>query len=160
MKVLVISDTHGYIYNAKKAIDRNPEIEMIIHLGDYYKDAVQLSQLYPNIKFEYVYGNCDFGIGAVCSEKTIEIEGKKIFITHGHRYSVKWDYNRILAQAEIENANVIMFGHTHVAVVDNNQNILIVNPGSISESRSNNPESYAILEVEGDNINADIIYIS
>ncbi len=159
MKVLVISDTHGYIYNAKKAIDRNPEIEMIIHLGDYYKDAVQLSQLYPNIKFEYVYGNCDFGVGAVSAEKTIEIEGKKIFITHGHRYSVKWDYNRILSQAEIENAEVILFGHTHIAVVDNEKNILIVNPGSISESRSSSSESYAIMEFEEDNIKTDIFYV-
>ncbi|HEY5585344.1 MAG TPA: metallophosphoesterase [Ruminiclostridium sp.] len=159
MKVLVMSDTHGYIINAKEAIDRNPDIEMVLHLGDYCRDAAQLSQLYPNIRFEYVYGNCDIGIGAISAEKTIEIEGKRIFMTHGHKYSVKWDYNRILAKAEMENAEVILFGHTHVSAIDNVNNILIVNPGSISESRSRNPESYSILEISKYNIKSDIVYV-
>lgn len=159
MKVLIMSDTHGYIFNAKKAIDRNPDIEMVLHLGDYYRDATQLSQLYPNIKFDYVYGNCDIGIGDICAEKTIEIEGKRIFMTHGHKYSVKWDYNRILAKAESEKAEVILYGHTHISVIDNNKNILIINPGSISESRSNNPESYIILEISKDDINTNIYYV-
>lgn len=159
MKVLVMSDTHGYIYNARKAIDRNPDIEMVLHLGDYCRDATQLSQLYPNIKFEYVYGNCDIGIGAVSGEKTIEIEGKRIFMTHGHKYSVKWDYSRILAKAESDNAEVILFGHTHVAVIDSDRNVLIVNPGSISESRSSSPESYAILEISETDVKTNIFYI-
>jgi len=159
MKVLVMSDTHGYIFNAKQAIDRNPDIEMVLHLGDYCRDAVQLSQLYPDIIFEYVYGNCDIGIGTISAEKTIEIEGKRIFMTHGHKYSVKWDYNRILAQAKIQNAEVILFGHTHIAVIDNVKNSLIMNPGSISESRSNNPESYAILDISNDNIKTGLYYI-
>lgn len=159
MKVLVMSDTHGYIFNARKAIDRNPDIEMVLHLGDYCRDAAQLSQLYPNIKFEYVYGNCDIGIGNICADKTIEVEGKRIFMTHGHKYSVKWDYNRILEKAESENAEVILFGHTHVSVVDNVESILIINPGSISESRSNDSESYAILEISKDDIKTNIYYI-
>jgi len=159
MKVLVMSDTHGYIFNARKAIERNPDIEMVLHLGDYCRDAVQLSQLFPNIKFEYVYGNSDIRIGTICAEKTIEIEGKRVFMTHGHKYSVKWDYNRILAQAKIENAEVILFGHTHIAVVDNVKNTLIMNPGSISESRSNKPESYAILDISKDDIKTGVLYI-
>ena len=159
MKVLVMSDTHGYIINAKEAIDKNSDIEMVLHLGDYCRDAAQLSQLYPNIKFEYVYGNCDIGIGAISGEKTIEIEGRRIFMTHGHKYSVKWDYNRILAKAEMDKAEVILFGHTHVAVIDSSSDVLILNPGSISESRSNSPESYAILEISEDNIKTDIYYL-
>jgi len=154
-----MSDTHGYIFNARQVIDRNPDIEMVLHLGDYCRDAVQLSQLYSNIKFEYVYGNSDIGIEDICAEKTIEIEDKKIFMTHGHKYSVKWGYNRILAQAEKENAEVILFGHTHIAVIDDAKNILVVNPGSISESRSNKPESYAILDISKDNIKTGIFYI-
>lgn len=159
MKVLVMSDTHGYIFNARQAIDRNPNIEMVLHLGDYCRDAEQLSQLYPNIKFEYIYGNCDIGIGSICAEKTIEIEGKRIFMTHGHKYSVKWDYNRILEKAEMDKAEIVLFGHTHVSVIDNAKNILIINPGSISESRSNKPESYAILEISKDKIKSGIFYI-
>lgn len=159
MKVLVISDTHGYIYNARKAIDRNPGVQMVLHLGDYYRDALQLSQLYPNIKLEYVYGNCDMGVSGVCAEKVIEIEGKKIFMTHGHRYSVKWDHSRILEKAEENRADLVLYGHTHVSLIDSMKNILIVNPGSISESRSDRPESYAVLDISNGRISTDIIYV-
>ncbi len=159
MKVLVMSDTHGYIFNAREALDRHPEVEMVLHLGDYCKDASQLSQLYPDIRFEYVYGNCDIGVGAVSADKTIEIEGVTVFMTHGHKYSVKWDYNRILAKAQAERAAVVLFGHTHVAVIDNIDNKLVINPGSISESRSSKSESYIIMDVVDDKVNAEIYYI-
>jgi len=154
-----MSDTHGYIYNAREALDRHPDVEMVLHLGDYCKDAVRLSQLYPNIKFEYVYGNCDIGVGTVSADKTIEIEGVTIFMTHGHKYSVKWDYNRIVAKAQAERASVVLFGHTHVAVIDNIDNKLVINPGSISESRSSKSESYIILNIVEDKVDAEIYYI-
>lgn len=159
MKVLVMSDTHGYIFNAKRAIEKNRDVELVIHLGDYFRDALQLSQLYPDIKFEYIYGNCDFGIDNISPDRTIEILGKRIFITHGHKYSVKWSYDNILAKASLEKADAVLFGHTHVSVIDYVKNTLIINPGSISESRSSNPESYAILEITEDDIKSDIIYI-
>ncbi|WP_242855655.1 metallophosphoesterase family protein [Ruminiclostridium josui] len=79
MKVLVMSDTHGYLTNAMKAIEKNPDVEMIIHLGDYCRDVADLEQLYPDKKFEYVYGNSDFGVGTVEVEKTLEIEGRRVF---------------------------------------------------------------------------------
>ncbi len=159
MKVLVMSDTHGYIFNAKEALDRHPEIEVVLHLGDYCRDASQLSQLYPNVRFEYVYGNCDIGIGSISAEKTIELDGVTIFMTHGHKYSVKWDYNRILAKAQAENASVVLFGHTHIAVIDYVDNKLIINPGSMSESRSSKSESYVILDISDGKANADIFYV-
>lgn len=159
MKALIMSDTHGYIFNARKAIDNNPDIQMILHLGDYCRDAIQLSKLYPNIKVEYVYGNCDVGVDPIHAEKTLEIEGKRIFMTHGHKYSVKWNYDRILAKAEKENAEIILFGHTHISVIDNVNNILIVNPGSMSESRNSNPESYVIMEILEDTIKTELYYI-
>jgi putative phosphoesterase len=159
MKVLVMSDTHGYLTNAKRAIEKNSDIELIIHLGDYYRDVSQLNQLYPNKKFEYVNGNCDIGIGSIPAEKTIEIEGKRIFMTHGHKYSVKWDHNRIMARAQTDNADVILYGHTHISTIEYIDNFTIINPGSMTESRSSMSESYVILDIEKDNVYADLFYI-
>ncbi|PYG88851.1 hypothetical protein LY28_01212 [Ruminiclostridium sufflavum DSM 19573] len=159
MKVLVISDTHGYISNARYAIDKNPEAEMVIHLGDYCKDAVQLSKLYPGIIFEFVSGNCDNRSNAVCTEKTIEIENCRIFMTHGHNYSVKLNLRPILKRAEEENARLVLFGHTHIAGIDKEDNILLINPGSISQSRGSKPESYAVLDISEGKIKADIFYV-
>jgi putative phosphoesterase len=159
MKVLVMSDTHGDIFNARQAIVSNADIDLVLHLGDFYRDAVKLSQLFPDIKMEYVCGNCDTGIAAPYAEKILEIGGKRIFMTHGHKYSVKWSYDRILAKAEEENADVILFGHTHIAFIDKINNILIINPGSISESRSSNFESYLIMEIMGDTIKTNLHYV-
>jgi putative phosphoesterase len=159
MKVLVMSDTHGYIANARRAIEKNPDIELIIHLGDYCRDVTQLIQLYPDKKFEYVYGNCDIGIGSIPAEKTIEIEGKKIFMTHGHKYSVKWDHNRIMSRAQAVNAEVILYGHTHISSIEYVNNFTVVNPGSMTESRSGMSESYAVLDITKEIVYADLFYI-
>ncbi len=158
MKVLVISDSHGYISNARLAIEKNPEIEIIIHLGDYYKDAVRLNELYPNIRFEFVSGNCD-GNKAINTEKVLQVENNIIFITHGHNYSVKWNYKPILERAKSENAKLVLFGHTHISAIDKIDNILLINPGSITQSRSNYSESYAILDITKNSIKSDICHI-
>lgn len=158
MKILVISDTHGFLSNAKEAIRKNKDIKMVIHLGDYIRDAIELSKLFPDIHFEYVLGNCDMNSGNYEGEKILEIDGKRIFITHGHKYSVKWDYNRIMYKAQEVQADAVLFGHTHISLIDWAGSLLIVNPGSISESRSQLNESYAVLTVDGNGIDADLVH--
>lgn len=160
MKILVISDTHGEIDKAKEAIKSNVDIDLIIHLGDYFRDAQKLESMFPNIPIEYIYGNSDFMIGDVPAEKILECMGKKIFITHGHRYSVKWDYNRLHKKAEEIDADILLFGHTHVAEKIEEKDYVLINPGSISEPRSEDNESYAIIEIEEGRIKSKLIYLS
>ena len=62
-KILVISDTHGDTTLAERVLNKNQDVDMVIHLGDYFRDADRLNNLFPNIRFEYVYGNSDFMIG-------------------------------------------------------------------------------------------------
>lgn len=159
MKILVLSDTHGEIDGARSAIALAGKLDMIIHLGDYFRDAQSLSDMYPGIPVEYVYGNSDFMIGEVECEKLLDIEGKRIFITHGHRYSVKWDYEKLYKKAEDLKADVLLFGHTHVAELITRENHYIINPGSISDPRDGTGESYAVIEIKDGKIKPDIIYI-
>src|SRR5688500_9922325 len=100
MKILVLSDTHGETDKAEEVIRKQNHIDLIIHLGDYFRDAQKLSGMFPQIPIEYIYGNSDFMIGDVEAEKGLEYKGKKILITHGHRYSVKWDYDKLYKKAE------------------------------------------------------------
>ena len=148
MKILVISDTHGDINKAEEAIRLNKEIGLIIHLGDYFRDAQKLSSIFPNIPIEYIYGNSDFMINDVPAEKLLEINGKRIFITHGHRYSVKWDYDKLYRKAEEMNADILLFGHTHIPDLVEKGRLYVVNPGSTSDPREDSDESYAIIEIE------------
>ncbi len=63
------------------------------------------------------------------------------------------------SQAESENAQIILYGHTHVALMERVSGYMVLNPGSISESRSNMSESYAILDVTNDYADAQIYYV-
>lgn len=159
MKILVLSDTHGEIEKAKEVIENNKGVDLVIHLGDYFRDAQKLSGMFPGIHMEYVYGNSDFEIGDVPSEKTLDYYGKKIFITHGHRYSVKWDYNRLCKKAEELQTDLLLFGHTHIAHMQDMAGYILLNPGSITEPRSDLSESYAVIEIGNDKIDPKLVFL-
>lgn len=39
MKILVISDTHGELKTAENVMLRHDDVDLTVHLGDFYKDA-------------------------------------------------------------------------------------------------------------------------
>lgn len=158
VKLLVISDSHGNTSLAEKVIKKHRDVDMVIHLGDYFRDANKLEDLFPQLHFEYVYGNSDFLIGDVPIEKVLEIEGQRILITHGHRYSVKWGTERLQAKAVNENIQLILFGHTHISQVKHYPGYIILNPGSISDPRGEDDESYAIVSI--DNLKIDVMLMN
>ncbi|HEX2945973.1 MAG TPA: metallophosphoesterase [Clostridia bacterium] len=159
MRILVISDTHGDTDKAEEAIKSHKEVNMIIHLGDYFRDAQKLSGMFPDIPIEYIYGNSDFMVENVPSEKLLEVCGKRIFITHGHRYSVKWDYGRLYKKAEELKADMILFGHTHVPEIIEKDDFFLLNPGSTSDPRDESDESYAIIDIVNNKLVPKIYYI-
>lgn len=159
MRVLVISDTHGDISGVHKILNEDPDFDMIIHLGDYLRDAEKIEIEYPDIKIEYVYGNCDFMISDTPSEKLIEILGKRILFTHGHKYSVKYGPDKLIARARDAGADILLYGHTHVSSLMEGNGFVLLNPGSISSSRDSFGESYAVLEFSGRNMTYDILQV-
>ena len=58
----------------------------------------------------------------------LEIQNKKILLTHGHRYRVKYGYDRLLSRAKEISADIVVFGHTHVPENTYIDNILLFNP--------------------------------
>lgn len=159
MKILVLSDTHGDIDKAEKAIKDNSDITMVIHLGDYFRDAEKLSVLFPDLQIEYIYGNSDFMIGDVPAEKLLEFDGIKIFMTHGHRYAVKWDYEKLHRKAEELGVDLVLFGHTHISDMVQKKDYVLMNPGSISDPRNNSSESYAVIEINNGKLIPKLMYV-
>ena len=146
MKILLFSDSHGYLNNMIKAVETNKETEMIIHLGDCVRDAINIKKLFPAKKYEYVRGNNDWS--ADCpEEKLLYLGGKKIFITHGHRYGVKLDYIRLILQGKAVEADAVFFGHTHCAEELYEEGIMMVNPGSIGAPSSVGSPTYCVVEI-------------
>ena len=95
MKLLVLSDTHGYLSNARDVLNRiGKYMNGVIHLGDHAYDAADLQTEYPDLPFYIVRGNNDFGDKAP-NKLMITIHGKRLLLTHGHMQQVYWSYDTI-----------------------------------------------------------------
>jgi Predicted phosphoesterase len=61
-----------------------------------------------------VAGNCDWPTPNSRYERIIEAEDHRIFITHGHNYGVRYTQEFIMEAAESQNADIAVYGHTHI----------------------------------------------
>lgn len=145
-RILVFSDSHGEVRTMKKIIENMPNVTAVIHLGDLNRDIQFLEDTFFEFPIYGVQGNNDFS-GAYPNEKTISIENKKIFITHGHYYLSGWDSAPLKTVPATEHADLILFGHTHVAETEHFNGKILANPGSISRPRTGTP-SYGVIEIE------------
>jgi len=147
MKYLVISDTHGDIKKAEELVEKyKNELDGIIHLGDMLKDIINLKYKFKNLDTEYVLGNNEYN-NTVPYEKTLNIGGKKILITHGHRQRVNYGLMSISYWALEKGADAVLFGHTHAPTCQYIDGLAIFNPGSISQPRGVDYKSFGMLEV-------------
>ena len=87
------------------------------------------------------------------------MEGKRIFITHGHHFGVKNSLVALVAKGLQEKADIILYGHTHIPKIEMLDGIWIINPGSFSLPKDSNKGTYAILELSRETINARIIEV-
>ncbi|MBO5285336.1 MAG: metallophosphoesterase [Clostridia bacterium] len=137
---IVFSDTHGNIRALKKLDEIFKETDYIFHLGDYSADFIEIKNKYPQKCFS-VPGNCDLRSG----DGFIIIDGVKIFYTHGHDYGVKQSLTKLYFKAKEVGANVVLYGHTHMADVTVTDNIKFINPGAMRYGTC----TYAYLVIAG-----------
>ncbi|MFZ5986499.1 MAG: metallophosphoesterase [Bacillota bacterium] len=145
MRILLLSDSHGYTNNIIKAVKKAKVVDLIIHLGDFSKDISSVKEYIKDIRCEIVSGNNDW-TREYPLEKVLEVHGKKIFITHGHQYNVKYDYQRIINKGKLIKADAVFFGHTHEREELFSDGMLVLNPGSIGIPKDNN-KTYCIVEI-------------
>lgn len=153
MKILVTGDTHGDNRLILELIlEEKPD--RIIHLGDYTKDGEILFKAL-DIPINIVRGNGDFE-SSYPLEELLEISGKKIFFTHGHSYKVKAGIDRIYYRALELGSHIALFGHTHIPLLVEEENLCIMNPGSPSLPRSlDRKKTYGIINI-GEEISCQI----
>lgn len=78
----------------------------------------------------------------------VKVATKNIFITHGHLFGVSYGLENLAEEAAAENADLILFGHTHVAEFTNYKNRFFINPGSCSLPRRSLPPSFALIKID------------
>ncbi|MGL4790488.1 MAG: metallophosphoesterase [Anaerotignaceae bacterium] len=144
MKILVLSDSHNYLENARFVL-KSFNYNYVVHLGDNVIDAKDLQEEFPHKEFHFVAGNNDF-----CStpyDKEINIGGKKILITHGHIHSILYSFLNLALWGREKEADMVLFGHTHKPYLAKENDIILFNPGSISLPRSSKYPTFGIIEI-------------
>ena len=151
MRILVFSDSHKDTESCSFIIDKIAGVDVVLHAGDHISDASFLKIKYPQIKFYSVPGNCDFS--SESPDLSLCLEGKKIFMSHGHFYNVKSEqnYDSFLKKAIEAESDLAIFGHTHNPFYLNNGHLILLNPGSIK-----NRGTFGVVEIYDGKIKADI----
>lgn len=129
-KILVISDTHGYIDDRILHYAKNSD--EVWHAGDIGDFSV-IDQLSSVSKIKAVYGNIDdHDIRKVYHEKNIFIcDELKVYIIHIGGYP--GSYNKKIKNELIDiGPDIFISGHSHILKIQNDKknNILHLNPGA------------------------------
>ena len=106
--------------------------QVILHLGDCVRDAQRLEERDPDIPLLGVPGNCDYG-GLDQPERLTELGGVRILMMHGHTRRVKSGPMAAIYAARECGADILLFGHTHVPLVDYDGALWVMNPGAAGD---------------------------
>lgn len=141
MKIGVMSDSHGNTAMVQKVLKRMGRMDMLFHLGDRYGDLWEPGAI-------CLRGNCDFEAEAPLFWSGT-VEGVGIYATHGHLYRVKWGTDKLVEAARQNGWRLVLYGHTHIPEHRTIGDIVLVNPGSLSEPRSGAGRTAAVIEITG-----------
>jgi len=147
----LISDTHGLMRPEIAQIFDG--VDLIVHAGDVGGRAVldTLRQIAPT---EAVYGNVDDpNDPSLARERTVPIGELTLHVSHGHELG-RPTADLVLARYP---GDVLVFGHTHRAVVERQAGRVVVNPGAAGPRRFDVTPSVARLTVAGDRIDVEIV---
>lgn len=150
-KIGVISDTHGLLRPEVCAVLSGCDV--IIHGGDINKPEIieELERIAP---LYVVRGNNDKEWAEhLPASLTFTIEDCKFFLIHNKK--------EVLGKSEaLAGIDVVIYGHSHKYAQDMIDGRLWLNPGSCGKRRFDQAITFAIMDVDGKDINVEKITIS
>lgn len=161
MKLMIASDIHGSAFWCEKLVSkyREEKADKLLLLGDllyhgprnnlpdgYSCKAVidMLNSLKDNLIC--VRGNCDAEVDQMVLDFPIMADYTKlsvgkanIFATHGHKFNPK-------NLPPLKKGDILLNGHTHVPALKEIDDIVYINPGSVSLPKENSHHGYILFE--------------
>lgn len=122
---IIFSDIHGNREAFNKLLPLINENSGAFFAGDgasTFRSSEIKGELYA------VCGNNDFALYP--REQLVKIGNHTVLLTHGDNYGVRASLQRLKYRALEVGANVIIFGHTHVPEIVEEDGLLFINPGS------------------------------
>ena len=149
----LIADTHGLL--RPEVHQALAGVELILHAGDVGGDDV-LDELALIAPVDAVFGNTDVaGDPRLAQEIVREIGGVTIHVSHGHELGSPTP-EKLLG---LYTADVLVYGHTHTALVTRADQRLVVNPGAAGPRRFDLMPSVARLTIRNRSAEAEIVLL-
>src|SRR5699024_3515169 len=151
MKVVILSDTHMPKREKKlppRLIQELKTANLIIHAGDWNSmEVYNMLRKYGPVKG--VYGNADNEEMTTNfpAKELLTINGFQIGIVHGHGEKKTTERRAFDAFVE-EKVDAIIFGHSHIPFLRYFKKVLLLNPGSRTDKRTQPYYSFAMMEID------------
>jgi putative phosphoesterase len=149
----LISDTHGLV--RPEVFGALEGVELILHAGDVggHEILVELGAIAP---VRAVYGNCDSpGEPGLAATIGLRIEGMTIHVSHGHELG-RPTAEKLLRRYD---ADILVYGHTHLPLIERSGSRLVVNPGGAGPRRFDLKPSVAKLTIENGRADVQVIWL-
>ncbi|MDR6226466.1 metallophosphoesterase family protein [Desmospora profundinema] len=143
MRILIVSDSHGEEKLLHRIVEREGA-DHVIHCGDFCTDRDRL----PRTSLTVVRGNCDWE--PVPEEEYWDGGKWRFLVVHGHLHQVKTSLLPVRYRAEELGARIACFGHSHYPLCEQLGDVLLINPGSITQPRGFAHPTFAVLETESE----------
>ncbi|HVD35675.1 MAG TPA: metallophosphoesterase family protein [Rubrobacter sp.] len=152
----VIADTH--IPRRARALPENllPHLEradLILHAGDLI-DPLLLSEMAAYAPVRAVQGNLDPPEPKLPEVLQFEFGGVRIAMIHD---SGQKKGRRSRMRRRFPEARVVVYGHSHIPWLEDEEGLLLLNPGSPTDRRRRPEHTFALLWVEGGEVRAEVL---
>jgi putative phosphoesterase len=164
MKFFILSDIHGSVPAFEKAMRafEAEKADWLILCGDYLNhgprnpipEGYDPPKLAPMInafrmKIMAVRGNCDSEVDQMlltfpCTGDYLMFftGARRCFVTHGHLFNKD-------SLPPLQKGDIFISGHTHVPVLEEQNGIVFLNPGSPSIPKEGSAPGYAVMDENG-----------
>lgn len=147
MRILIVSDTHGKHGSLDKVLEREKQIDMFLHMGDMEDGDIYIEAVL-DCPVHIVAGNNDY-YGNLPREEILQIGKYKVWMTHGHTHYVSMNTRRLKEAARERGVNIVMYGHTHRPEIDIEEDLVVLNPGSLAYPRQKGRMyTYIVMEID------------
>ncbi|MBT6360357.1 MAG: metallophosphoesterase family protein [Candidatus Thioglobus sp.] len=145
LKIGILSDTHGSIHPGIVTLVN--QCDIIVHAGDII-DEKTLLLLKPKQRTVAVQGNNDTHLTQLKTTEFIELPGGTLVVNHGHTLG-RQPSHPLLREA-YPNAKMIVYGHTHKQLIEQDSSPWVVNPGAAGEIRNHGGPKCLLLTIESE----------
>ena len=153
----LVSDSHGRFECLSRMADDAPDVAAWIHCGDYCDDGEDLA-IYTGVPVYAVLGNNDYMTHTHDPEcRCVTVGGVRIVAIHGCQWYGERRWQKLVELGCQNQADLVVFGHTHRRFAKMDGEMWVVNPGSIGLPRDGREGTYAIVSID-DGVITDVAF--